>query len=966
MLLFKKEVKKVVLSVFFILLTASVLSAGSADQLFTSGRKAFSDHLWSAAVSSFSELIKNYPDDPRCDSAGYMQAVALLNDGRLSESLDLLVSFPDKYPDSAWNRRISYWEGLARYRMGDFSGSAAAFENQLEISGEKTFHDRSLMLLGACREKLGDTAGAEQCYLELANEGTDYDIRAAALMRTGQLRLVSGRPEKALDAFMDLAYSYPASSQAADIDYWTAESYRLMGKKQEALDYYRNFLETVYNSEYRSRALLSAAVLASELHLDSEALAYLDLRDSEFPEDIRKDRIQELKVRAVSNLRTGNVKQARDNYLELINSNTGIPEKQVAYFNVAQTWLGTDEEIKAADYLRKAINGPDKRISADAMYLCGITLLNNNQEGGYYSEGAELLERFAYSFTGDKRRENALKYAFRARMEINDTVKALEDISLLINDFPFSSSAVSYYLVRANLYSESLNEEAALSDYGKILEINPECDEAAEANARIGFIYAKRKEYGRAAEYFENAASLYGGISGGENARKNIYSAGIAYYNAGNNDKAVKTLKPLADLPPELSWTDKAAFYVAEACFKNSDYACAREYYSKITENPDRSSGSLIYKALSGTGWSWYSESRWLKAAESFAEAAAAAEDNTDKAEALYHEGLCLSLNSDWEKSAGIYTTALSLLDQSEKEQGKLREELLYQQAWSLMNMDDFEGAMKISGILEKQFPESGLPSDLLYRYAEKMFSSGNYISAADWYNKCLNKFPDTRNYKTILLRSALAEKESGNYTEAVEKYTLWLEKFSADPDAGTVIRSLAGILLEKGDPAAAAEAKKRLETYYKQGAFGNNRELLYPVEIAWARISGIPGESVQILEKIVSDKNAGSADKAEALLLLARKKLMDGNTEDAKNILEVIIRDVPGNTGANAQYYMGKCFEAENNPEKAAESYLSVSYLFPDQKDVVKKALYAAERIYRENGMDKDAVKVEKMLKDL
>ncbi|MCK5736800.1 MAG: outer membrane protein assembly factor BamD, partial [Spirochaetaceae bacterium] len=91
------------------------VTAQSADQLYAGGRQAFTDGLWQTATSQFSRLLREYPEDLRADSAAYMGAVANYNDGKYRDCIKILVSFPGRYPDSAWNQRVAYWEGLARY-----------------------------------------------------------------------------------------------------------------------------------------------------------------------------------------------------------------------------------------------------------------------------------------------------------------------------------------------------------------------------------------------------------------------------------------------------------------------------------------------------------------------------------------------------------------------------------------------------------------------------------------------------------------------------------------------------------------------------------------------------------------------------------------------------------------------------------------------------------------------------------
>jgi len=121
----------------------------------------------------------------------------------------------------------------------------------------------------------------------------------------------------------------------------------------------------------------------------------------------------------------------------------------------------------------------------------------------------------------------------------------------------------------------------------------------------------------------------------------------------------------------------------------------------------------------------------------------------------------------------------------------------------------------------------------------------------------------------------------------------------------------------------------------------------------------GIPPESRELLENLAGDESLPSAERAEALLLTAHRYRMDGSTERSRQLYEVLIRDVPGRIGAEAQEGVARSFAEEGKPDEAAEAYLAVPYLFPEQTDLVSRALREAERLYREAGREDEADKI-------
>jgi len=925
---------------FLFLYTAGFLGAQSADQLYAGGRQAFTDGLWQTASSQFSRLLREYPEDLRADSAAYMGAVAYYNDGEYRDCIDVLVSFPRRYPDSAWNQRVAYWEGLARYELKDWSGAERAFERQSGITEDRAYRERSLLYLGAARENLGKIEAAERAYTILIGEGRDHDLVSRAIFRLGQIRLSDNRPSEALDSFNQLAYDFPSSPMAADIEYWIAESRRRMGQEEQALDSYRNFLATVYSSPYRSHALLEAARLASEFHYDDEALAYLDLREEELPPGPDENRGTVLRIRAASCMRTGQIEKARSAYAGILEDPQNAEEEQAAAFNLAQTWLGGRSVLSAVPYLERAGDGPDKRISADALYLAGTILLHSGN-----IRGAAVLQRFASDFPEEERREEALRMAVKAWKDENDYARAVEGLNLLIRDYSRSEEAPSYLFLRGELFLEQGDETAALKDYGRITELYGHSDYASDSHSRIGYIYAGRDEFIRAAGHYQKAAELAGGVNGGEKGRRALYSSAVAYLNGGRASDAVRIFNSLVVSDPAGAWSVEAAFHMGEALYDLEDYSGARKAYGISARYGD---SSWVFESLYGIGWTWFRELNWEKAAENFQKAAEAAADDEQRARAQYRVGLSQASAGEWEKALVSYDMALSAGE------GSWREEALYQKAWALLNLERIEDADVTASELAGEFPASELPADLPFRMGENAMAAGEYADALYWYDRCRNDYPDSTIAVQAELRGALAAREGGDAPAAVERYAAWVGARPDDPGASAAAGAWAEALKAAGDPDLASAALKQVLNIEKA-----DNSLSAPVILAWARISGIPPESRDLLEKIAGDESLPSSERAEALLLTAHRLRMDGKPERSRQIYEVLVRDIPGRFGAEAQEGLARSYADQGMIDEAAEAFLAVPYLFPEQTDLASRSLREAEKLYREAGRDDEADKI-------
>lgn len=918
-------------------LTCTAAFGLSSDQLYIQGYKAFTAGLWQTASSRFAQFIREYPEDPRADSATYFGAAAYYKMGDYHRCLESLRGFDKKYPKSRWLGRAAYWNGLSCYRLEDWTGAAASFEHQIEFDDESS--EQSLFYLGASLENLKDWEGAETAYSKLAERSELGDLAAKAVFRLGQIQLLDNRPTEAIESFIRLISEYPESSLALQGNYWIAEARKEMGEDRAALEAYRDYIAIDEKLPYMSFALLEAARLASDARLNEEALYYLDVWEREFNNSgIDEEAQVALKIRAAIYLRMGQVDAAEDAYSSILKASENENEEQIAAFNLAQTWLGTDEAALAVPHLEKAINGPDKRIAADAEFLAGNILISH-QDG----RGAELLERFADRYPEDDRREEALRLAFAAYREKARLNRAKAVIEVLIRDYPGSPDLPSYLFLRGELALSMGDSSSALRYYGIIVRDHDESPTAVEANSRIGFIYSERKEYIRAADYYIRATEAGGGVMGGEAGRRAAYSAAIAYLNGGMNSEAMKLLDLIITSDPKGTWSVESAYYLGEAHYDEESYVDAREAYRNAASHSD---GDLLFNALYGIGWTWFRQFEWDEAAGAFEDAARAAITAEQRARAHFRIGMSLASGGNWEGALTAYEDALLAKDE------QWREETLYQKAWILLNLNRIEEANITAGIMSKEFPDSGLAADLPFRMGENAMRDGDYAEAIRWYDRAQAQHPETEIAIQAGLRAALAAKEGGDVENASKRYGTWVRNHPENPGTPAAIRSWAQMLKNSGNLNLIMDAKSRV-----MDSLGNNLSLSAPIILAWARLTS--SDSVTLLQDIAEDESLPLTDRSEALLLLAHSYLRKENFNRSREIYEVLVREIPGRIGAEAQEGIARSYLAEARLDEAAEAYMAIPYLFPKQEDLSNNALREAERLFREVGRTEEADKI-------
>ena len=223
--------------------------------------------------------------------------------------------------------------------------------------------------------------------------------------------------------------------------------------------------------------------------------------------------------------------------------------------------------------------------------------------------------------------------------------------------------------------------------------------------------------------------------------------------------------------------------------------------------------------------------------------------------------------------------------------------------------------------------------------------AKGEFLNAAQWFDVGRQLHPQSDLESRSALLAARAHANAGDYEEASKRYGEWLNQHPNDSGISAVLRTWAEVIKSSANPNLADDAQQMIEPLRETRGEAFGAALL----LAWTRVTGIPTSSIPLLEVLAENQDVAEADRAEAVVLLAHAYRMAERHAKAKRLYEVVVRDVPGALGAEAQEGLAQTLRAEGKIERAAEEYLSLTYLFPEEEEAVLRALSAAERLYRE-----------------
>jgi tol-pal system protein YbgF len=100
----------------------------------------------------------------------YDAALALVNGQKYDKALDALAAFLIKWPDHPFADNAMYWRGECYYAKGEFARAAEQFEGTMARFPLGNKVPDSLLKLGMCQLKLGNTAKAKTYFDKLQHD----------------------------------------------------------------------------------------------------------------------------------------------------------------------------------------------------------------------------------------------------------------------------------------------------------------------------------------------------------------------------------------------------------------------------------------------------------------------------------------------------------------------------------------------------------------------------------------------------------------------------------------------------------------------------------------------------------------------------------------------------------------------------------------------------------------------------
>jgi len=920
---------------------------------FQQGVELFEKGFFEESIVKFAEFKNSSSTSEVILFADYY--IARANTAIDSTSIEYFYqSFIQKHPKHNLSKKLFKDLGHRFSDKGEYDTAIKYYQNSLKTYNTSATAAETEYWVAEAAAQKNDNKEARKYFLDLADSYPKSEWASKALYARGRLFLSDDKYDSSSIAFELLKERYPNDPVTRRVGTALGESYYQQGRYKESIE----------------------ALKAAMLYLDDDS----------------KEKATFLIAESYNFLE--NFKESSKAYLQYLNLTKGTDKERSAHYGLG--WLYHKQNIYhwAADSFEKAAKGDDE-LARKALYYEAI----NQKLGGQYENSLNTFAEFGKKYKtglwveqafyewavssfesgqyGDAtetlltliRNEKNLQdpgkvytllgESYFANNEFTRATRAFEEAEKIANIDPSLRRQARFQ--KAWILYRNQAYEQAQPIFESVYAETPTSDIGAEALFWSADSYYKLRQYGDAAQRFSIFIRNYPDDELIGAAR---YSLGWSYFVTGEYDKAVAPLEEFLNdyNPPPIAlfpYDTDTRLRIGDAYYAQGKYREAINFYNKaIGADPG---GDY---AMFQVGNSYYRSGRTFEAVTTFRKVLRIYPFSRLKEQAQYNIAY-IYLNSDnYSQAIEEFQTVISKYPGTE---WAARSQ--YNIGDSYYNAGEYERAIEayknvldnyprssyiidaVNGIQYSQLssagidsssavledflsnnPSSGTADRLRYRQAETVYQTGDYEGAIKEFRQYLRITNSDNLTPEAYANLGDSYRQTDQMDKAINAYQTIVDEFPNDDQTPSALIILGNLYFEKKQFDTSHEYFELLlekGSRFKQEAF-----------VGMGSASLAAGNT-GLAKKEYEEALKVNQDNPTANVGLGKVAAQEERYEDAKALLLPVADESTTISGAEAQYYLGKIEQDQNNFEVAIESYSKVRVLFEAFEIWVSKALY-------------------------
>lgn len=483
---------------------------------------------------------------------------------------------------------------------------------------------------------------------------------------------------------------------------------------------------------------------------------------------------------------------------------------------------------------------------------------------------------------------------------------------------------------------------AALEEYMKRYPADPTIAEAkylvAEALLNLKKYKAALKQYDNVISSFPKAPLL----------DKVYFGKGRALFLSGNYLESVKSFRKVGELSKDARLQLEADRSIAEALYTAADYGGAAAAYREVLEKtpPSANPDEILFRL----GWSYYRQGEYDSAIASLETLVTKFPKSEYADNALYRVGGAYCRKGDYEKAVGEY-------DRLEKDYPKsdLLDSVKYQIGLCNYNIGRYYPALVAFREVVEKFPKSPLGERCSYEIGWCHHQLGKEEDALKHFRAHIAKYGRTELSGEALFWLGEFHYNRANYDAALESFRRLAEQYPAHNLADRALYWKGRSALNLAKYKDAVEAFSKLAQLFPESSL--RAEALYHLAIAYKE-QKLFSPALLAFEK-VNELHPKTYLRDDLTWQIADCLLAMGRRGEALSTYTKLLRSETPSTRARGRYGRGRCFQDDGRYSSAIAELMVVIWEFPEEKELVGQAAFAAAQCYEELGQRHNAIRV-------
>lgn len=1000
---------------------ADAQQAGNpADAAYAAAARLQKNESYAAAIEAWQKFVKGFPADPRADQAYYALGTCCLRHKKLDQAATAFQTVIDKYPKSDV-LELSYLSlGITQYRLGQ-SGAAAMYDSALATLEKlavrfpqgKNLADADFYR-AECLYLKDEKRKAAQVYGQFLARHPTHRFSADALYGFGVCQEDLGEAEAAAKTYDDFLARFPQNQLATEVGMRRGLTLVAQGAYAEAIPWLAKaaaqpgFASADYALLWQADALLRMKEYA-------EAAALFASLPTKFPTSAHADRARVLAGK--SRYLAGQYADVQKSLNPLVAAGGPLAAEAAHWLALSLMKLGKAAEaaalasrmqgqaksgsdaaqlaLDAADaryenpahrkeaiarYAEIAAKYPKEAVAPQSLYLASFVAL----EQADYPTAWKHANAFRTAYPKHHLTVDALRVAAESALQLEKLPEAEGLYTQLIRDYPKHGDVELWKVRRLVALQLQKKHQETVAAAEKNLDGLRTTDARVEAYYLLGASQVELKHYAAAVK------SLTASLAADPRWRKADETwllLAHACRQANDLANARASLTKMIDQLPSSPLLDRAYSRLGEYCYAAGDYRAAAEAYQVLLKRwrqsplapqalhelgcaqlnlqdaqaAERTLTALLDKypkhaLASRAHYARAMARQQLKklsaAVDDLQAVLAAPAQGPEGADARYLLGLCQMELKQYAAAAAAFEDLLK-----EVPQYAAADNAQYQLAWALQLGGQPAAAARAFAKFAADFPKSPLATEANEHVADFAYQNKDYPAAAAAYYAVAKTSGGTERGERAAYWLGWAYYQQADYGRAEQTFRFQVREYPHGPLAQDAAFMLAESLFKQEKHAAAISA-------YAQVRKPSNPESLVLAALHAAQAAAPLKQWQKALDLLLGAQKQfpDSPLLPEILYEQGRAQRGLGRLDQAVAAYQAAIAHSQGEAAARSQLSIGYVQQEQKQLDKAAESFVKVTYgySFPPLQ---AEAAYQAASCYESLGKKDQAAQLYRLL---